>query len=863
MKPKSWLNFLMIVLLCAGSGLVPFSALADDCDDEDDNKEECDTEPPENATVIDPCESCEWECDEGFGPVWDPESGTYIPCGEECPDSSESGDINSHGGSIGVDISLGPGRNGRASAGKLIIYQDRPQGGLGDPASLQTWGIHKDSAETLFVGTQIRQILTPYVLMNIVGVSGTPPYQNLPETRNKVNPGTVQLFSLDGTLHAFPGVGVGFLPGPPPQTPPESDDPNLIHPLPYIPDVSSSPQSYRIDIYPSSVAQSKQAGLYVIPAGEDPIRTVHVTSKDNFSDLHLALEEDGEILKSHTITWAPSLDNTTVNRDDEVETVYSSEIFADGSYSMTPDTNLQAAFPAVPLSSNVSYTASGAFPALLEAADYTLAIDTPFGDYLTGVQTLPGSGIGTNDDYLVAAILSVTNQPVVARKTLRYFYNSNGIDKVTLTLFDMSFLNGQKKPVLVIDDPNGENLITARSYYRVPDNQNLHGKLQYQIDPTGAWTWYGYDVLGREITKLTGWMDEHDIALGPPEESLVRATKYHYETVEPRDVASIRHTRPRTTEEYIQGVLVSRTWNAYFTEVGGGEVAVEDRAATGTSQYGDPENDYTESAMYGEDAAEHLLGLPKWSLADNGLISTNIYETGSYSSGAPGTFTTGAGTDLRHIKITGTSAQPDGIPFESTQEVTIYDEFQNVLEDRREVVTSGSPELVDWSVHQYTDFGFKTNTLYANGLSTAIEPFCGCGSPVLTGTVDGRGVERTHDFNGRLLEERLLGVTGGVYADQEDRVTAYTYDSQGNILTETVSAGSLLLVTMRQYDAAGRLTNTVDAAGLVTTYAYTNGGRISTVTRPGGVTQTTENYLDGRLKSITGTGSSTAISTTA
>ena len=120
--------------------------------------------------------------------------------------------------------------------------------------------------------------------------------------------------------------------------------------------------------------------------------------------------------------------------------------------------------------------------------------------------------------------------------------------------------------------------------------------------------------------------------------------------------------------------------------------------------------------------------------------------------------------------------------------------------------------------------------------------------------IDGRRITRSFDSEDNLIQEIREGTSGGAYPDQVDRTTTYTRDGLGNVLTQITTAGALALTnTVNQYDMAGRLTNTVDIAGLVTTYAYTDGGRITTVTRPGGASEITENYLDGRLKSFTGT----------
>ncbi|MGA3403174.1 MAG: PEP-CTERM sorting domain-containing protein [Acetobacteraceae bacterium] len=85
--------------------------------------------------------------------------------------------------------------------------------------------------------------------------------------------------------------------------------------------------------------------------------------------------------------------------------------------------------------------------------------------------------------------------------------------------------------------------------------------------------------------------------------------------------------------------------------------------------------------------------------------------------------------------------------------------------------------------------------------------------------------------------------------------TTYSYDSQGQLPSETDSLGT----TTMSYDFSGQPTAATDVLGRVTTYTYqygAGGGELTQVTQPGG-SVTTYEYDGGRLTSETLPGGST------
>ncbi|MBX3588702.1 MAG: hypothetical protein KF796_18885 [Ramlibacter sp.] len=117
--------------------------------------------------------------------------------------------------------------------------------------------------------------------------------------------------------------------------------------------------------------------------------------------------------------------------------------------------------------------------------------------------------------------------------------------------------------------------------------------------------------------------------------------------------------------------------------------------------------------------------------------------------------------------------------------------------------------------------------------------------PVLV-TEPGRTTAYTYDAQGNKLSETVTDSATGQarnwawtytpqglvasHTDPRGAVWSYTYDAQGNRLTQTNPLGH---VTAWQYDAAGRPTQQTEPNGLVTTYSYDLRGRLTSTSRGG------------------------------
>jgi RHS repeat-associated protein len=139
--------------------------------------------------------------------------------------------------------------------------------------------------------------------------------------------------------------------------------------------------------------------------------------------------------------------------------------------------------------------------------------------------------------------------------------------------------------------------------------------------------------------------------------------------------------------------------------------------------------------------------------------------------------------------------------------------------------------------------------------------------PVKTTYADGGTVVRGYETNGR-----LSGVT-----DQLDKTWTYTYNSRGQVLTQTNPLGQVRQLTYEpdgdlatvtdaggavtgfEYDSFGRPITRIDAGGHRWTTTYTAWGEANTATTPGGATATHEFDVDRRLTAeIDGAGGRTS-----
>ncbi|MBP7830096.1 MAG: hypothetical protein KA248_09290 [Kiritimatiellae bacterium] len=409
--------------------------------------------------------------------------------------------------------------------------------------------------------------------------------------------------------------------------------------------------------------------------------------------------------------------------------------------------------------------------------------------------------------------------------------------------------------ISTVQDNGGAGLTTTWSYYTDPEQTGKYARIEWERKPDGNFLWYDYDTESRVTVEARMWKD-HDIS--PLTSNAVMESAWvvlnDYTSVDAADDGSIHSRKPRIVTEMVQGVAVAKTYFAYMAAANGEVTEIREECHAPTAAYGDPSNLRTRTVYY-SDTEELWPGQVKSVTQPNGQFDWYVHEKGSYAGGATnwGLFTPGTGAFVRITTVHGTTASTNGIAYKTTKELTIQDGLGNEIRKEGYVRASSGYPRVNRTLQVFDEQGRLTEVRYDNGLSrsTTWSSCCGRESDV---EADGSTTHYVYDTLGRLVSRTKQGIPASEYPEQPDVITTYAYDAAGNVLAESIAAGGLTLSTSNQYDRAGRLVKTVDAAGLVTTYAYEEGGRIVTITRPGGATEITEAFMDGRPKSITGTG---------
>ena len=135
----------------------------------------------------------------------------------------------------------------------------------------------------------------------------------------------------------------------------------------------------------------------------------------------------------------------------------------------------------------------------------------------------------------------------------------------------------------------------------------------------------------------------------------------------------------------------------------------------------------------------------------------------------------------------------------------------------------------------------KESTQQVNGVAVTIESnysYDGTDNGLILNTVtDGLGRVKEYRYNnlGQLVSEVDKGDTGNA----TERVTAYTYDNNGNMLTMTRSDNSVVTYT---YDEQNRMTRKEYSTSHYVTYAYDDNGNLLTMTQVVGSVTTTSEY---------------------
>ncbi len=414
-------------------------------------------------------------------------------------------------------------------------------------------------------------------------------------------------------------------------------------------------------------------------------------------------------------------------------------------------------------------------------------------------------------------------------------------------------LGDGERLVVQTDDPDGANRQTVYTYYTGTGDSGSYSRAKTVSYPDGSWVSYEYDSAGRTTVELRPFKNS---PFGSAASS-ARATYYSYTPHDSRDTLTPDDERPRTTEEKVLGITVSKTYNAYYSD-SGQYVEIEERCASASAAYGDSSNLKTEKRYYAEGAATTAnAGRLYRETYPNGTIKTYTYEYGNWTENpdpSQSTFTAGTGSALRTTIVHGTTASTDGIAYKTTKETIVHDERGNEVFKETYAYTGSGYERIAWKAYTFDGLN-RVIEEYGSNNTQKSQTWSSCCKLASETKADGTQYSYSYNSLDQLVSKTRVAATG-----QQDIVTTYTYDADGKQLTSTTTAGGLSLGNSTEYNLAGQVTRTTDSRNLDTTFSYLKGvnsgsnikGEVTTVTLPGGGTSTTENYIDGSTLSVTG-----------
>ncbi|MFH0908836.1 MAG: hypothetical protein V1929_08745 [bacterium] len=327
---------------------------------------------------------------------------------------------------------------------------------------------------------------------------------------------------------------------------------------------------------------------------------------------------------------------------------------------------------------------------------------------------------------------------------------------------------------------SGAPLVTKYDYYVSGAETGKFSKLKSVSNPDGSWIKYDYDTAGRQTTVIRSWKDM-DIDLANVTNA--RVTEYSYDSVDTNDVPDARDGRARQIVEKIEGIVVAKSFSAYYTQSNGCRVEISERCSSQSADYGNTTNPRTTRIFYPITNALESADRPKSVQYPDGTLDSFTYEKGAYTAStnpASSLFTPGAGTDTCETVVHGVATNSAGIAFKTTKETVIRDAGGRVVLRETYVYDGSGYERIDWTVLEYdASFGRLVRTVHANGTEESATWDDCCGQASRT---DAHGTVTLFEYDqlGRLLAETKDGTV-----DQPDIVTSYAFDAAGRQLSVT------------------------------------------------------------------------------
>ncbi|AHF90391.1 type IV secretion protein Rhs [Opitutaceae bacterium TAV5] len=399
--------------------------------------------------------------------------------------------------------------------------------------------------------------------------------------------------------------------------------------------------------------------------------------------------------------------------------------------------------------------------------------------------------------------------------------------------------------------------VSFTDYHNNAGDRGSYGFISATRDNGGSWQAYDYFPADEDEDKKLGAISRTYTpfvnAPGSVTRNTGQVTTYEYA----EDLFGML-TRLKKAETRINGILAGTTSIAYKhtdntviatrSDIGGADGAV----TTTVTRY------------YKENHSNPLLRRQMYSLTQpSGARQSYVYQRGTWDASTLVFTKKDSGAASRIAVIAGASASVAGakaveswqgtsmekvwlIPFKSTTETTIRDEFARVARTESHVWDGSAWQLTGWTrytynyVHQLTRRESHNGEIYEAGWSAGL----------LAWERDAAGIETRYDYDAgaRCIRKTTLNPGG------QNLVATFTYDAAGNVLREEISSPGTTekLVSTFVYDKAGRLVKDTAPGRGERTFSYNPAARATTTTHPDGGQKTETLCLDGRPASVTG-----------
>ncbi|HEX8527284.1 LysM peptidoglycan-binding domain-containing protein, partial [Allosphingosinicella sp.] len=398
-------------------------------------------------------------------------------------------------------------------------------------------------------------------------------------------------------------------------------------------------------------------------------------------------------------------------------------------------------------------------------------------------------------------------------------------------------------------EPNGTSAAANRTIYYYESNDLL----TYEINAAGEVVEYLYNAMGELIDRVT-----LGARLAPPYVAYLLGGQ-----VTPQvntDIATAR-----TTNDDIHSLVAyDVTGRVKQTTNGAG-----DSVTFTYNSFG--ELDKRTDPLSGTTTVETVRtydrrGLLKSETRDPGAGALALATTFGYDAFGRATHVTDAGNRVRETRYDRAGRTVTTIDAAGGTQTFTYDGRGNVktVTDRANNTT----------IYEYDRFS-RTITVKTPELIVTTMVKNAYGETISITDGEGRATTYAYDRNGNLKSvTNAAGTVDNNYDnagrlietfDILEKKTAYSYDAAGRVLSRTVDAGGLNLLTSYSYDARGQQITVVDPTLSTTKTEYDKAGRVkTTIVDQNGLNLTTVHDYDksGRLLKVTqGSGTATATTT--